>query len=195
MAAVAAVAVGVVAADQLRIALAQRRAVGIVVQPQHASAWRSAAVKRSMSRPPRVRAGSAPQIASSGSAKSLHAGAGSAPEWRKRGSAAPSRRSATAPPRSPRAHAVEIIVAGVVLADMVEAQPAPAARPVEIAGVNGARNSPGSRQPGTAQRSAAPSTRPCISYSRVATASSSPNAYYIGTMPTHARHRTRRQPK
>ena len=61
-----------------------------------------------------------------------------------------------------RAHAVEEIVLRIVLADMVEAQQAPGARPVEIGRLQRRLNSPGSPQPGTAQRARAPSTRPCI---------------------------------
>ena len=73
------------------------------------------------------------EIASSGSAKSLHLGGGSAP-------LAANVRLGRSQPASGDcasrdfvgAHAVEEIVLRIVLADMVEAQEAPAARPVEI---------------------------------------------------------------
>ena len=49
-----------------------------------------------------------------------------------------------------------------MLADVLEAQEAPAAGPIEIGRLQGRLELAGRGQPGTAQRSLAPSTRPCI---------------------------------
>src|SRR4029450_8890944 len=54
--------------------------------------------------------------------------------------------------------------------------------PSKSPGTSGARNSPGSRQPRTPQRFAAPSTRPCNRPDFVANASSSPQPLYIEAM-------------
>ena len=102
-------------------------------------------------------------MASSGSAKSLHA--------RRRVGAVGGERAARPLPAGERrlraadllgAHAVEIIILRIVLADVVEAQEPPAPGPSKLAGWSGALNSPGAPQPGTAHLALAPSIRPCI---------------------------------
>ncbi len=102
MTAVAAVAIGMVAADQLRIAFANLVQVGLVVQARVTpSAWRSLAVKRSTARR-RASGRKRAEMASSGSAKSrpgrsvVGSGMSECPA-----SPAPIRQSATAPPQSP----------------------------------------------------------------------------------------------
>ena len=94
LAAVAAVAVGVIAPHQLRIALADACRSASSPSPSTPSAALLLGVKRGGG--PRSAGRKRAAIASSGSAKSLHAGAGSAPNGGARGSAAPSRQAAAA---------------------------------------------------------------------------------------------------
>src|SRR5688572_15683247 len=130
MAAVAAVLVGMVAPHQLRIAAAQRVAVAVLAQPEHrqgAPLGLGEARLRPFAGEAEARGNRVERVGEIAPRRSRSGG--------RRESA-----DRALPPTIWRlgladlfgAHAIEIIVRAIVLADMVEAQEAPAPRPVEI---------------------------------------------------------------
>ena len=161
--AVAAVLVRMVAAHQARIALAQRVAVGVLAEAEHrqraplglAEARRLCAARGL--RPNR------PEIASSGSAKSLHAG-------RRVGAVGGERRLGRSQPASgaaPRVISSALMPSKKLYFALCSRtwsrhRKRQLPGPSKLAGCSGALNSPGAAQPGTAHLALAPSTRPCI---------------------------------
>src|SRR5690606_16923589 len=192
MAAVAAVAVWMVEAHQLRIAQSHRVQVGVLTQAEDAQ--RLPLLGRKARHLAARHSGS--EARRDGVERILEVRPG-----RARVAAGPGEGAGPALPARDRrlrrldlvgAHAVEEIVAGVVLADVIEAQPAPIARPVEVAGAERSaklarRTAPGH---GAMRRRA---FKPPMPFSCLARhASSTPQPPYIG--PSDRRlHRTRRR--
>ena len=138
MAAVAAVAVGMVAADQLGIAHPERPPVGVEIEPEHAQMPAVGLAQLApvlAGAPLRLEAGAdrVERIVEIGPARARRAVGGEGA-----GLAVPAAIGILRGADLVGAHPLEIIVAGVELADMVEAEPAPVAGPVEVRAASGA---------------------------------------------------------